>query len=227
MLWCTCCADIVTQSQAREKGTCGVWSAPQAKNCWSKLGKKQLGWSPTCFLSSSISLTFVPFPMFVAFGFLRSARAKHLPPSCSIYSLDVAVGKWHLSVGFVPWKTYGSRDASLSLSLSPSMYIYIYSMRETVSGFETVAIHGIVGSIPRVGIPTVVWKTQYNHTPTIWTWYLPPLYGNIGMLYSWVYHINTFTYRTPAWSAGFTSLCIGDLPFSRIIWWTNIDWYQI
>jgi len=113
--------------------------------------------------------------MFVAFGFLRSARAKHLPPSCSIYSLDVAVGKWHLSVGFVPWKTYGSRDASLSLSLylslslslSPSMYIY--SMRETVSGFETVAIHGIVGSIPRVGIPTVVWKTQYNHTPTIWT----------------------------------------------------------
>ena len=58
---------------------------------------------------------------------------------------------------------------SLSLSFSPYMCIYIYSLRETVSGFETVAIHGIVGSIPRVGIPTVVWKTQYNHTPTIWT----------------------------------------------------------
>ena len=101
---------------------------------------------------------------------------------------------------------------SLSLSLPPC--IYIYSMRETVSGFETVAIHGIVGSIPRVGIPTVVWKTQYNHTPTIWTWYLPPLYGNIGMLYSWVYHINTFTY-SPAWPAGSTSISM-DIMFHHL-----------
>lgn len=93
---------------------------PSSKELLVQIWKETTGMvAKKCFLSSSISLIFVSFPMFVAFGFLWSARAKHLPPRCSIYSLDVAVGKWHSSVGFIPWKIYGSRDASLSLSLPP------------------------------------------------------------------------------------------------------------